>query len=162
MEFKYLKECCKVHYPVGSYYSSTSYHYVREVTRVISETFPEGNIILVVRGTSGTILAGGVSQLLSRRGRNVTIAVSRKFEERSHSYSLEAISRSTKGAFIILDDFISTGDTLEYVIDDLYKIKNKPFDMLCISNYFSDFKDDARIQKLLADFKYICCNKEKQ
>ena len=58
--------------------------YLKEVARVINKTLPEGDIILVVRGTSGTILAGGVAYLLSRKGRNVTITVSRKSGEVSH------------------------------------------------------------------------------
>lgn len=165
MELIYLKSECGVIYPVGDEYPTTTYHYVREVARVINKTFPEGDIILVVRGTSGTILAGGVAYLLSRKGRNVTITVSRKSGEVSHSHSLANLYFDMEGIFIILDDFISSGETVDYIIKDLRRQRpNLQLDMLCVSNYwdYSDSDKSVRVQNLLQNFKYVCCNKPRK
>lgn len=162
MELIYFKSECGVIYPVGDEYSDTTYYYVREIARIINKTFPEGNIILVVRGTSGTILAGGVAYLLSRKGRNVTITISRKFGEVSHSHSLANLYSDIEGKFIVLDDFISSGETVDYIIKDLRR--QRPclqLDMLCVSNHwdYSDSNKNIRVQNLLQNFKYVCCNK---
>lgn len=161
MEFKYLKANCGTYYPIGTEYPDTSYHYVREVTRVINETFPEGNIILLVRGTSGTILAGGVAYLLARKGRNVTISVSRKSEEKSHSSTYSNISKYTKGIFIVLDDFICSGETVECILGDFLRLKKCKLDMLCVCNKWNQdsINDESVLKRITQNFKYVCCNK---
>lgn len=164
MELKYFDTECQVDYPIGDCYSCNTYHYVKEVSKMINRTFPEGTLILVARGSSGTILVGGVAYSLSRKGRNVIIAVSRKPGEIAHSSSLASIDFYTEGIFIVIDDFISSGDTLDLIIRDLQRVKsNIQLDMLCVSNYWnsSDCKG-ARVQSLLQNFKYVYCNKLKK
>lgn len=167
-EFVYLKTCCDLYYPIGIYYADT-YKYVKEVAKAIHNTFPEGKITLIVRGHSGTILAGGIGQLLTNRKRDVTISISRK-EVSSHGENLEGIDTySTDGSkLIVIDDFIQSGAIIAKVLDDLVTNidHTSKFDMLCIANHWDN--DDLikgkgnpnwEVNNLIAShFKYICCN----
>lgn len=172
-QFIYLKEYLPVQYPTGVYFSSMTFDYIREVSSVISELFPDKGICLVVRGYSGAILAGGIAYLLKRRGRDVIISISRKNND-SHSESLDGITSETPelAHIIVIDDFIQSGKTLNNIVKDLNKkLPNiKKYDMLCISNSWNN-NDITReggnrgINKMwetnkniASHFKYILCN----
>lgn len=55
-EFVYFKNACRMWYPVGQYFSSDNFDYIREAASSINKVFPTGKLILVVRGHSGSIL----------------------------------------------------------------------------------------------------------
>lgn len=166
-KFVYLKEKQAPAYPTGRRFSLDDFYYIRETARVINEVFPKDKILLVVRGHSGSILAGGIAYLLTRKGMDVVIAISRKVEN-SHSRSLEGVTiHKEDSKIIIIDDFIESGDTIYNIINDLKQIKNiGHFDMLCVSNHW----DEKRIEKskhqeiyedIISHFDYICCNEPK-
>lgn len=91
----------------------------------------------------------------------------------AHCSSLRGIDRVGTTRFIVVDDFISSGETIRAIIQDLdrqlrmnYHPYNK-YDMLCVSN-FIDAKalkknscDDYRKWKgICSRFEYvICCPK---
>lgn len=174
-EFVYFKNVCRMWYPVGQYFSSDNSDYIREAASFINKVFPTGKLILVVRGHSGSILAGGIAYILKRKGRYVLISVSRKAES-THGNNLEGISPyivSGDTHIIVVDDFVQTGETIEAILKDLTeKIKNmKVFDMLCVANYWDE--DDLTEEggkrgtnkyweankRIASHFEYILCNR---
>ena len=174
-EFVYFKNDCRILYPIGKYFSSDNFTYIREAASSINKIFPTGTLILVVRGHSGSILAGGIAYILKRKDRDVLISVSRKAES-THGDNLEGISSYTVSDYthiIVVDDFVATGETIKAILKDLTeRIENmKVFDMLCVSNYWD--KDDLTKKggkrginnywkankKIASHFKYILCNR---
>lgn len=120
-EFVYFKNACRMWYPVGQYFSSDNFDYIREAASSINKVFPTGKLILVVRGHSGSILAGGIAYILKRKDRDVLISVSRKAES-THGDNLEGISSHTVSGdthIIVVDDFVQTGETIEAILKDL-------------------------------------------
>ena len=141
-EFVYFKNACRMWYPVGQYFSSDNFGYIREAASSINKVFPTGKLILVVRGHSGSILAGSIAYILKRKGREVLISVSRKAES-THGDNLEGISSYTVSSdthIIVVDDFVQTGETIEAILKDLTeRIEDmKVFDMLCVANHWDE------------------------
>lgn len=177
INFKYLPHDCPVSYPVGRNYYET-FEYIKGVANIIQRTFPDGMIILIARGHSGSIIAGGLAFTLRKEHkRDVLISISRK--DPSHGYTLEGIrlGSTIKEYFIVVDDFVQTGDTILSIIKDLKE--NAPsieiYDMLCVGNHWdeNDFSDDGIYiddkyivnndwktnLEISKHFRYICCNK---
>ena len=173
-KFVYFRNACKMYYPVGQYFSSDNFDYIREAASSINKVFPTGKLILVVRGHSGSILAGSIAYILKRKGREVLISVSRKAES-THGENLEGISSNVSDDthIIVVDDFVQTGETIEAILKDLTeRIKNmKVFDMLCVANGWDkgDFTEEGgeggtnkywEVNKRIAShFEYILCNR---
>ena len=173
-KFVYFKNACKMYYPIGQYFSSDNFDYIREAASSINKVFPTGRLILVVRGHSGSILAGSIAYILKRKGREVLISVSRKAES-THGDNLEGISSNVSDDthIIVVDDFVQTGETIEAILKDLTeRIKNmKVFDMLCVANGWDegDLTEEGgergtnrywEINKRIAShFEYILCNR---
>lgn len=173
-KFVYFKNACSMWYPVGAYFSSSNFNYIREAASSINKVFPTDKLILVVRGHSGSILAGGIAYILKRKGRDVLISVSRK-KESTHGENLEGISSSMPRDthIIVIDDFVQTGETIEAILKDLTERLEdmKVFDMLCVANHWD--KDDLtkkggergtnkywKANKGIAShFEYILCNR---
>lgn len=173
-EFVYFKNACRMWYPVGEYFSSYSFDYIREAASSINKVFPTGELILVVRGHSGSILAGGIAYILKRKGREVLISVSRKAES-THGNNLEGISShiSDNTHIIVVDDFVDTGKTIEAILKDLTeRIEGvEVFDMLCVTNHWDE--DDLTKEggkrgtnrcweanrRIASHFEYILCNR---
>ena len=173
-EFVYFKNICRIRYPIGQYFSLDNFDYIREAASSINKIFPTGELILVVRGHSGSILAGGIAYILKRKDRDVLISVSRKAES-THGDNLEGISSFIPDDthIIVVDDFVDTGKTIEAILKDLTeRIKDiKVFDMLCVANHWD--KDDLTEKggkrgtnrywkankRIASHFKYILCNK---
>ena len=173
-KFVYFKNTCRMKYPIGQYFSLDNFDYIREAASSINKVFPTGKLILVVRGHSGSILAGSISYILKRKGREVLISVSRKAES-THGDNLEGISSNVSDDthIIVVDDFVQTGETIEAILKDLTeRIKNmKVFDMLCVANSWDkgDFTEEGgergtnrywEVNKRIAShFEYILCNR---
>ena len=172
-KFIYFRNDCNTAYPVGLFFS-TNFNYIREAASSINKVFPTGELILVVRGHSGSILAGSIAYILKRKGREVLISVSRKAES-THGDNLEGISSNVSDDthIIVVDDFVQTGETIEAILKDLTeRIKNmKVFDMLCVANSWDkgDFTKEGgergtnrywEVNKRIAShFEYILCNR---
>lgn len=152
----YFRNDCSLSYPVGEFFY-LSFNYIKEAAYSINKIFPKGKFILVVRGHSGSILAGGIAYILKRKDRKVLISISRKAES-THGCNLEGLPSYIPNDthIIIVDDFVVTGETIDTILKDLTEIiENKEvFDMLCVSNHWkeADEKFDSR-------FKYILCNR---
>lgn len=166
-KFVYLKNRHFPSYPTGKLFSTDDFYYIRATAEAINRVFPKDKILLVVRGHSGSVLAGGIAYLLTRKGSDVIISVSRKVET-SHSCNLDGMPLDI-GDFkiIIIDDFIESGDTIYNIINDLKQIENiGHYDMLCISNRWDEevieeHKNKEFYEDIISHFDYICCNEPK-
>lgn len=168
-QFIHFKHDYTLLYPVGSYYLDDSYKYIKEIAKIIHKTFSKKDrIILIARGHSGSILAGGIAYSLEEKGRKVEISVSRK-SENSHGSNFSGVHRNLKNSrIVVIDDFIESGETISIILKDLSdRLGYSCFDMLCLSNHLDDCTDDWKfsfvsMNYLKSSFKYICCNKPKR
>lgn len=165
-EFIHFPKFCEVTYPIGLYYGETS-KFVEEAANMIHNIFPEGDLVLVVRGHSGSIIAGGIALILSSLDRYVKISISRKAES-CHGSNLEGLPSLVDSHIIIVDDFVASGKTVGKILGDLRGIydDSRKFDMLCVANawdksviYGEDANPYCTIYKpILENFKFVLCN----
>lgn len=155
-----------VEYSVGFKFSFNT-EYIKACAESIKSTFPDRDIALICRGSSGTIIAGGVGMILNDSGINVTIIVSRKPREFSHGATLEGLRYvDEKGyALIVIDDFMISGDTIREIFSDIQihasELLNRRFDALCVGN---SIQPEGKLDKPWADmlerFDHIICNRK--
>lgn len=83
-----------------------------KVSELIKKYYPKADYIAVC-GSSGNLIAGAVS-IISR----IPILLVRKENEKCHSYyTVEFQSNKKKTPkYVIIDDFISSGETINYII----------------------------------------------
>ena len=173
--FIYLDHFIAVEYPFGVHWEHS---YIQQSAEAIFNTYKEDiekgtSITFVVRGTSGAMIAGAMLNELHNINPTIKtyILIVRKEEDTSaHCPSLRGIDRVGITRFIVVDDFISSGETIEAIIQDLdkqfkriYHPSNK-YDMLCVSNFI-----DARVLKknscadykkwktICSRFEYVVC-----
>ena len=174
-KFIYLNHFISVKYPFGVHWKHS---YIQQSAEAILNTYKEDieegtSITFVARGTSGAMIAGAMLNELHNINPTIKtyILIVRKEEDiSSHCPSLRGIDRVGITRFIVVDDFISSGETIEAIIQDLdsqLRISNHPsnkYDMLCVSNFI-----DAKILKknsyhnwkkwkgICSRFKYVVC-----
>lgn len=140
LNFEYLKTDVNSYYPVGKNLDS-NIPYIREVAHTLYNIIDEQKeIALVCRGTSGCIIASIVGYILKRRGREVSIVISRKIKD-NHGGNMEGAHRiQYAGAIpVVIDDFVSSGETIVSILEDLdctvTGIDVYPY--LCVANYWN-------------------------
>ncbi len=99
------------------------------------------------------------------------ILIVRKEEDTgSHCSSLRGIDEVGTTRFIVVDDFIASGETIEAIIQDLdkqlrvsYHPSNK-YDMLCVSNFIdaealkkNSCDDYGKWKVICSRFEYVVC-----
>lgn len=174
-KFIHLDHFIEVDYPFGVYWRHS---YIQQSAKAIFNTYKEDieegtSITFVARGTSGAMIAGAMLNELHNIDPTTKtyILIVRKVEDTSaHCSSLRGIDDVGTTRFIVVDDFIASGKTIEAVIQALdsylgmsYHPSDK-YDMLCVSN-FIDAKalkknscDDYRKWKgICSRFKYVVC-----
>ena len=84
----------------------------QKVSELIKKYYPKAEYIAVC-GSSGSLIAGAVSIISG-----IPILLVRKTNESCHSYySVEFQGNKKKNPkYVIIDDFISSGDTIDYII----------------------------------------------
>lgn len=177
-KFIHLDHFINVEYPFGVHWKHS---YIQQSAEAIFNTYKEDieegiSITFVVRGTSGAMIAGAMLNELHNINptTKTCILIVRKEEDTSaHCFSLRGIDEVGTTRFIVVDDFISSGDTIRAIIHDLdgyFEVIPHPtnkYDMLCVSNFI-----DAKALKknscdnymkwkgICSRFKYvICCPK---
>ena len=174
-KFIHLDHFIDIEYPFGIYWKHS---YIQQSAKAIFNTYKEDikkgmSITFVARGTSGAMIAGAMLNELHNINPTIKtfILIVRKEEDiSSHCPSLRGIDRVGITRFIVVDDFISSGETIEAIIQDLdsqLRISNHPsnkYDMLCVSNFI-----DARVLKknscadykkwkaICSRFEYVVC-----
>lgn len=142
-KFIHLDHFIVVEYPFGVHWKHS---YIQQSAEAIFNTYKEdieegASITFVARGTSGAMIAGAMLNELHNINPTTKtyILIVRKEEDTSaHCSSLRGIDGVGTTRFIVVDDFIASGETIEAVIQDLdrqlgvsYHPSNK-YDMLCV------------------------------
>ena len=174
-KFIHLDHFIVVEYPFGVHWEHS---YIQQSAEAIFNTYKEDieegtSITFVARGTSGAMIAGAMLNELHNINpttKTYILIVRKEEDTSSHCSSLRGIDEVGTTRFIVVDDFIATGETIEAIIQDLdkqlgvsYHPSNK-YDMLCVSN-FIDAKslkknscDDYRKWKVICSrFEYVVC-----
>lgn len=168
MQLIHFKEDNDCTYPVGASFNRNRDYIVEVARNIHTIAGKERRIALICRGTSGTILAGAVGYILKKKQHNVSIIVSRKREESTHDFNMSGVEflQSTDRPFsVVIDDFISTGNTIKAILKDIDSIITIPtLDMLCVDNYLNNEEIGANPIKYeyLQRFNYVLCNKLKK
>lgn len=174
-KFIHFNHFIKILYPFGIYWS---HEYIQSSAKAIYNTYKEDiekNTIIafVVRGTSGAMIAGAILNELHHinSSANTCILIVRKEEDTSaHCSSLRGIDEVGTTRFIVVDDFIASGETIEAIIQDLdrqlgvsYHPSNK-YDMLCVSNFINakalkknSCNDYRKWKRICSRFEYVVC-----
>ena len=173
-KFIHLDHFINVVYPFGIHWKHS---YIQQCAEAIFNTYKEdidggASITFVVRGTSGAMIAGAILNQLNNINPTTKtyILIVRKEEDTgAHCSSLRGIDEVGATRFIVVDDFIASGETIEAIIRELDWYFNNvrhtsKYDMLCVSN-FIDAKalkrnscDDYRKWKgICSRFKYVVC-----
>ena len=174
-KFIHLDHFIVVEYPFGVHWKHS---YIQQSAEAIFNTYKEDieegtSITFVARGTSGAMIAGAMLNELHNINPTTKtyILIVRKEEDTSaHCSSLRGIDEVGTTRFIVVDDFIASGETIKAVIQALdrqlgvsYHPSNK-YDMLCVSNFIDakalkkDSCDDYRKWKgICSRFEYVVC-----
>lgn len=175
-KFAYLDHFITVCYPFGIHWK---HGYIKKSTEIIYNTYKseieEGTTIaFVARGTSGAMIAGAMLNELHNIDSSVSacILIVRKENDTSaHCSSLKGIEDLKDARLIVVDDFISSGDTVEAILralDTWFETPPLPiykYDMLVVSNYIckKDLKkntgrEDYRMWKSICSrFDIVVC-----
>lgn len=168
MNFIYFENVTDCSYPVGAEFDD-NFDYIREVAKTLHNIINKNSdIALVCRGTSGCILAGAVGYILKKKGRSVTIVISRK-SENTHGDNMDGYYRilDNDAVPVVIDDFVSSGNTINEMLIDLDKyVSKKTYPFLCIANFWSMDKLQSNREKpdnisydVAIRFDTIICNK---
>lgn len=119
-------------YPVGKAMSITK-EIVLEMASKLRIIYPNKSepLMFLVRGSSGSILAGIIISMMSEY-ENIEIMHIKKHGESSHSGNYYRFHKTCKT--IILDDFIESGKTVNSIYTSVAEYnKNLTIDTLCVS-----------------------------
>lgn len=132
MKILKLTHSSDIPYPVGRAMSTTK-EIVSEMASGLIKIYPNKSepLIFLVRGSSGAILAGIITSMMSKY-ENIEIMHIKKSGESSHSINYYRFDEQCKT--IILDDFISSGETVNSIYNSVNEYnKNPTIDTLCVS-----------------------------
>lgn len=138
-------------YPVGRAMSITK-EIVSEMTSKLREIYPNKSepLMFLVRGSSGAILAGIITSMMSEY-ENIEIMHIKKHGESSHSGNYYRFDKQYKS--IILDDFIESGETVNSIYNSVNEDnKNITIDTLCVSG-------SVFIEKLYFKPNHLICSR---
>lgn len=173
-KFIHLDHFITVEYPFGVHWK---YSYIQKSVEAILNTYKKDiedgvSITFVARGTSGAMIAGAMlTKLKELAPMTVTyILIVRKDEDNAHCPSLKGIDNVGNTKFIVVDDFIASGDTIEAIIHELdrhFEVVPHPankYDMLCVSNFIdtkalkkNSCDDYQKWKSICSRFEYVVC-----
>ena len=179
--FIYLDHFIVVEYPFGVHWK---HNYIQQSAKAIFNTYKEDiekgtSITFVVRGTSGAMIAGAMLTELHNINpttKTYILIVRKDSDTSAHCPSLKGINEVGTTRFIVVDDFMASGETIKAIIQDLdkqlgriYHPSNK-YDMLCVSNFIeaktlkkSQYHNWKKCKEICSRFKYVvCCSNPQQ
>ena len=178
-KFIHLDHFIDIKYPFGVHWKHS---YIQQGAEAIFNTYKEDieegmSITFVARGTSGAMIAGAMLNELHNINpttKTYILIVRKKEDVSAHCYSLKGIDEVGTTRFIVVDDFISSGETIKAIIQELdeyfvihHTIK---YDMLCVSNFLdakalkkNSCDNYMKWKEICSRFKYVvCCPKPKE
>ena len=177
-KFIHFDHFIDVSYPFGVYWEHS---YIQQGAKAIFNTYKEDieegiSITFVARGTSGAMIAGAMLNELhniSPTTKTYILIVRKKENVGAHCFSLRGIHEVGTTRFIVVDDFISSGETIKAIIQDLdeqlgmFPCPTNKYDMLCVSNSIdakalkkNSCDNYRKWKEICSRFEYvICCPK---
>lgn len=155
METKYVK--CKaigeLGYPMH-FNLEHKFEILEAMGKAILKAIPKAchSINLICRGTSGVIVATQIFHYMhSRTDDDVNIVYVSKGENR-HGGDIEPRWRLRNQGVcnIIVDDFVSTGATMDRIYEQLVKEDVHIVDMICVSGCFKKSRVQFPVKKIIA------------
>ena len=141
-----------IYYPVGPYIQRNTAT-IKNMAKILKKEYPKRSLVFWVRGSSGAMIAAMISGFL--RSQACTIHYIRKSGEDSHGGSdFEDIE---DGINIIVDDFMSTGNTVRVIFEEL-RDQDQTLDCLCLSSIVWLDRIDDILSANTADNLVIICN----
>lgn len=142
--FERLKSKNKIPYPVG-YRMTETMNIIKDMAIRIQALFPvkllpmngpeKPKLVFCVRGSSGAILAGLITPFLTDY--EIVINHIKKQGESSHNDD-KPLYLPNEWPWIILDDFILSGETVNEIYKDMCRAHvNCKVDCLCVSGFFN-------------------------
>ena len=113
-------------------------------------------MFLVVRGSSGTILAGGILQTMAIYYPDIPCKISVSRKSKAHSSSLSNYYDYGDSFTVVIDDFMETGNTILSILNDLDSESNYcniKYDLLVITKSYERIKHP--FEKRALAFNYI-------
>lgn len=124
-----LESVSQLSYPVSSYIQFNIPTILDMVEKLKTELDENKELILWCRGSSGAIIAG----VMATQIKNAKISHVKKDGESSHSATVSTTPKDRKNTInVMVDDFTSTGSTLNAIYDQMKAHKIKVHG-LCIS-----------------------------
>lgn len=169
-KFIHLDHFIDVVYPFGVHWEHS---YIQQSAKAIFNTYKEDieegtSITFVARGTSGAMIAGAMLNELHNINpttKTYILIVRKEEDTNAHCSSLRGIDDVGTTRFVVVDDFISSGETIKAIIHepDKFFIVSK-YDMLCVSNFIdakalkkNSCDDYMKWKGICSRFKYVIC-----
>lgn len=174
-KFIHFDHFTAVEYPFGIHWKHS---YIQQSAEAIFDTYKEDieegtSITFVARGTSGAMIAGAMLNELhdiNPTAKTCILIVRKKEDTSAHCSSLRGIDEVGTTRFIVVDDFIASGETIEAIIQDLdrqlgvsYHPSNK-YDMLCVGNFIdakalkkNSCNNYRKWKRICSRFEYVVC-----
>lgn len=175
-KFIHFDHFIPVEYPFGVNWRHT---YITQGAEAIYNTYKKDieedgvSITFVARGTSGAMIAGAMLNELHNFApivKTYILIVRKSSDTSAHASSLRGIDDVGGTRFVVVDDFIASGETIEAILQEMDRYFEVPphptckYDMLCVSN-FIDAKalkknscDNYRKWKgICSRFEYVVC-----
>ena len=175
-KFIHLDHFIVVKYPFGIYWKHS---YIQQSAEAIFNTYKEDieegtSITFVARGTSGAMIAGAMLNELHNINpstKTYILIVRKDSDISAHCFSLRGIDEVGTTRFIVVDDFISSGETIEAIIQaldiqlaEIFPHPINKYDMLCISNFIDakSLKKNScdnyrKWKRICSRFEYVVC-----
>lgn len=172
-KFRHLDNYFKMQYPFGFFWNQIYIDNTAKTINKIAVNDKVQTLIFIARGTSGAMIAGGVISSLSfiNPDMRTFLIISNDPEIPSHKETLEGLQFLYSHKIVIIDDFITTGETMRRILKDLknYSTLHIPslpekYYMLCIGNTGAEDaikkKNNSRYKEwreILSNFEYVIC-----
>ena len=142
MKLYELKDVTKLTYPVGININQIIF-YIKEVMKCIidNEVFKNVHYINIwCTGSSGAILSALLAEKITFHYSSITVRIYhiKKEGEHSHNGNFEKLFIDNDMYNIVIDDFVSTGDTLQRIQKHLSFHSVNKVDLLILSSTFID------------------------
>ena len=172
-KFIHLDHFINMGYPFGVHWEHS---YIQQCAEAIFNTYKEDiekgtSITFVARGTSGAMIAGAILNELHNINpltKTYILIVRKETDTSAHCSSLKGFERVGITRFVVVDDFIASGGTIEAIIQELDSVyltkRSNKYDMLCVSNSIDakalkkySCNNYKKWKRICSRFKYVVC-----
>ena len=166
-KFVHLDKFVPVIYPFGI---NWKHELIAKNTKALYDIYKEeivnGTVMaFITRGTSGAMIAGAMMNELHHIcpfANSCIIVVRKESDKSAHCSSLKGIEDLKDARLVVVDDFISSGNTVLAILEELDRYfevipsAKEKYDMLCVSNYIDARSLKKKYNSSYNTWKAIC------